>query len=83
MAHEEPHMPGVEYPAERFGECVCRLDDPGDVLEFDFPEGTPLLESKVSDGNVAGAGGGSIIIDDFDGGVIVFPKSGRSGLGKT
>ena len=72
MAHEKTGVSRVDNPAQRLGEVIRGVDNTGNVDHEDVAEGTPLLDAKVAHFNVTGAVGRAIMIDKFDGGVIVF-----------
>ena len=77
VAHEKADMARMQDPTEGFCEGIRGVDDARDVGESDFTKGTPLLEAKIADSNVARTGGGAIVVDDLDGGIVVFPNRRR------
>ena len=79
VAHEKADMARMQDPTEGFCEGTRGVDDARDVGESDFTKGTPLLEAKIADSNVARTGGGAIVVDDLDGGIVVFPNIRRVG----
>jgi len=71
MVHGTSHMLMVQGGAERLGSCVAWVDDAGDVVLLDDPALSPLLDCKVLDIDVTGAGGWLPLVDHGNGSLIV------------
>ena len=77
VAHEESHMACMQHPSNGLSQGIRRVDDAWDVLEDNLAESTPLLESKVTDHNVAGLLCRAIVAHNLNRRIVVFPNSCR------
>jgi len=68
VTHGTVHMSVVaQGRTEGLGSCVARFDDTGDVVHLDNPMLLPLLDCKVLDIDVTGAGDGLPLVDHSNG----------------
>ena len=80
MSHHEAGMAGVQNPAECLCEIIGWVDNARDVLELNVSKFVPLLEPKVSNLHMARAFSGLGVVDNLDGGLIVFKDGSGSSL---
>lgn len=83
MAHHATYMPGMKDPAERFGECIRRVNDAGDVAHNDITRFFPVLDSEELDVNMSSAFGRYAVVNHEDRGHIVFVDGSRGWLLET
>ena len=57
VSHGLAYVSAVKDPTESFGECIGRVDDARDVFKKNVAVLLPLLDGKMLDGDVVGAGG--------------------------
>ena len=72
VSHHEAGMAGVQNPAECLCEIIGWVDNARDVLELNVSKFVPLLEPKVANLHMARAFSGLGVVDNLDGGLIVF-----------
>ena len=74
MTHRTTGMAGVKGPTESLGLLVRRVQDTGKVANDNHTVGTPLLNSKVLNVNVAGARGRLVLVDNVNSSTVVNMK---------
>jgi hypothetical protein len=78
ISHEEPTVAVVELPTHSIGEGIGRIDNPMYVDEDEFSQFTPLLKTKIVNGNVPGLWCRPIMVDDLEDRFVIFPYGGWS-----
>jgi len=73
-------MTMVEDPTQRLGKHIRRIHDSRKVNQDDILHQSPMLKSKVSDFDMWRAISGSTMIDDLDGGIVIFIDGCRLSL---
>ena len=72
MPHEVGGMKMVEDPTQRLGKHICMIHDSRKVNQDNVLHESPMLKRKVSDFDMSRTISGSTVIDDLDGGIVIF-----------
>ena len=83
MAHGTMSMVSKKSPAKCFGGMVGNVDKARDVMHDDDSMMLPLLNGKMLNVNMPGAGSGFALIDHGNGGDVVLVEQCWSFLGNT
>ena len=77
MSHKATCMTGVKNPAERFGQVVGRIENTFDMMKGNMAFLLPILYGKMLYFEMTDSVCRMIVVDDLDGGFIVFKEWGR------
>lgn len=71
VTHRPADMPKEKRPPQCLGGLVTGVDDAGDVVHLNLPGGSPLLNGKVLDVNVARARSRPALVDHSNGSLVI------------
>ena len=77
VPHKATFMAGMKNPAERFGQVIGRIEDTFDVTKGNMAFLLPILYGEMLYFEMTDSVRRMIVVDDLDGGFIVFKEWGR------
>ena len=71
MSHSALDMASMEYTGECLGFSISRVDDTGDVGQFDVTTFAPLLYCEMLYVDMSCTRGRAIVVDDVNGSLVI------------